>query len=94
MNDCELRFTKQVLIYFLVRKYKDEVLYDVIHIHVTHLLLRCPWQFDKNSKNNGFKSRNSLEKDGNTFTLVPLSPKQVYKDQLKREKNDEVGSSE
>lgn len=43
MNDCgEIKVTKQVLVYFLVGKYKDGVLYDVVLMHVTHLLLGKP----------------------------------------------------
>ena len=31
----------------------------------------------------GFKNRYSFVKDGKSVTLVPLTPKQVYQDQLK-----------
>ena len=32
---------------------------------------------------NGFKNRYSFVKDGKSVTLIPLTPKQVYEDQLK-----------
>ena len=37
----------------------------------------------------GFKNRHSFVKDSKTITLVPLTPRQVYEDQmkLKRENN-------
>jgi hypothetical protein len=40
LNDCgEVKVIKQVLLSFSVKKYKDEMLCDVIFIHATHLLL-------------------------------------------------------
>jgi hypothetical protein len=40
LNWCgEVRVTKKVLIFFVVEKYKDEILCDVVPMHVTHLLL-------------------------------------------------------
>jgi hypothetical protein len=52
------------MISFLVGKYKDEVLYDVVPMHATYLLLGRPWQFDRKAKHDGFKNKYSLEKDG------------------------------
>jgi hypothetical protein len=43
LNECgEVMVNKQVLISFLVEKYKDEVLCDVVPIHASHLLLGKP----------------------------------------------------
>lgn len=53
----------------------DEVLCIVVPMHITHLFLKCPWQFDKKTKHDGFKNKHSFEKDGIVFTLAPLSPK-------------------
>jgi hypothetical protein len=61
--------------YFFVGKYMDEVLCIVVPMHVTHLFLKCPWQFDKKTKHDGFKNKHSFEKDGIVFTLAPSSPK-------------------
>jgi len=42
-NECGVvRVDRQVMISFSVGKYKNEVLYDVVPIHVTHLLLGRP----------------------------------------------------
>lgn len=39
-----LKITKQVLIsFFIGNKFKDQVLYGVIHMNACHLLLDCPW---------------------------------------------------
>ena len=90
LNECGVvRVNRQVMISFLVGKYKDEVLCDVVPMHATHLLLGRPWQFDKKAKHDGFKNRYSLEKDGRIYTLAPLSPKQVYEDQIQLKKGYE-----
>ena len=48
-----------------------------------------PWQFDRKVNHDEFKNKNrhSFVKDNKTITLVPLTPRQVYEDQmiLKRE---------
>jgi hypothetical protein len=67
-----------------VSRYKDEVLCNVISMRATNLLLGKPWQFVKKKiKHDEFKNRYSLENDGRTYTLAPLKPKQVIKDELK-----------
>jgi hypothetical protein len=81
---------KQVMISFLIRKYKDEVLCDMVPMHASHLLLGRPWWFDRKAKHDRFKNRYLLEKDGMTYTLAPLSPRQVFKDQLNLKKKSEV----
>jgi hypothetical protein len=82
--------TKHVLISFLIEKYKDDVLCDMISMHASHLLLGRPWQFDRKDKRDELKNRYFLENDGRTYTLASLSPKQVYEDQLKLKKKSEV----
>jgi hypothetical protein len=81
---------KQVLIYFSIGKYKDEVLCDVAPIQVGHILLGRPWQFDRNVTHDGFKNRHSFIKDNKTVTFVPLTPREVYKDQMKIERREWV----
>ena len=38
----ELKVNKQVLVLFAIGRYKDEVLCDVVPMHVSHLLLGKP----------------------------------------------------
>ncbi|XP_052483420.1 uncharacterized protein LOC128038888, partial [Gossypium raimondii] len=84
LNDGgELKVTKQVLISFTIGKYQDEVLCDVVPMHAGHLLLGRPWQFDKRAIHDGYTNRFSFKHMGRMVTLAPLSPKQVYEDQLK-----------
>jgi hypothetical protein len=90
LNECGvIRVNRQVMISFSVGKYKDEVLCDVVPMHATHLLLGRPWQFDRKAKHDGFKNMYSLEKNERIYTLAPLSPKQVYEDQIQLKKGYE-----
>jgi hypothetical protein len=89
LNDCgELKVNKQMLISFSIRKYKDEVFCDVVPMQAGHILLGRPWQFDRKVTHYMFKNRHSFVKDDKTVTLVPLTPRQVYEDQMKIEKRE------
>lgn len=84
LNDSgEVKVTKQVLVSFAIGKYKDDVLCDVVPMHAGHLLLGRPWQFDRKVTHDGYKNRYSFEKEGRKVTLAPLTPRQVYEDQLR-----------
>ena len=80
----------QVLVSFSIGKYKDEVLCDVVPMHVSHILLGRLWQFDRNVNHDGFKNMHSFVKDNKTITLVPLTPRQVYEDQMKLKRENEL----
>jgi hypothetical protein len=91
LNDCgEIKVNKQVLISFSIGKYKDEVLCDVVPMHAGHILLGRPWQFDRKTIHDEFKNRYSFVKDSRTVTLVPLTPRQVYEDQVKLKRENEL----
>uniref|UniRef100_A0A2N9FW43 CCHC-type domain-containing protein n=1 Tax=Fagus sylvatica TaxID=28930 RepID=A0A2N9FW43_FAGSY len=49
-----------------------------------------PWQFDRKVTHDGFKNRYSFVKDSRTVTLVPLTPRQVYEDQVKLKRENEL----
>jgi hypothetical protein len=83
MNMKKLRLRNRSWYLSFIGKYHDEVLYDVIPTHAGHLLLGRLWQFYMSVVHGRFRNRNSFVKDEKFITLVPLSPKQVYKDQLK-----------
>ncbi|KAL4360540.1 hypothetical protein GQ457_04G019860 [Hibiscus cannabinus] len=83
LNDGgELKVSKQVLIVFSIGKYKDEVLCDVVPMHVGHLLLGRPWQFDRRAVHDGYTNRYTFTHEARKITLAPLSPTQVQKDQI------------
>ena len=89
LNDCgEVKVNKQVLVSF--GRYMDDILCDVIPMHMGHILLGKPWQFDRKVIHGGFKNRHSFAKDNKTITLVPLTLRQVYEDQMKLKRENDV----
>ncbi|XP_073061780.1 uncharacterized protein [Primulina eburnea] len=91
LNDCaEVRVNRQVLVSFSIGKYKDEVLCDMVPMHACHILLGRPWQFDRRVTHDGFKNKYSFVLKKETVVLLPLSPKQVLEDHLKKKKRDEA----
>ena len=90
LNDSgEVRVNKQVLVSFSIGKYKDEVLCDVVPMQAGHLLLGRPWKFDKKVQHDGFTNNYSFMHNQRTVTLVPLTPSQVYEDQVRLQKDSE-----
>ena len=59
-------------------------------MHAGHILLGRPWQFDRRVNHDGFKNRHSFVKDSKTITLVPLTPRQVYEDQMKLKRETDL----
>ncbi|XP_031377624.1 uncharacterized protein LOC116193034, partial [Punica granatum] len=87
LNDSgEIRVNKQVLVAFRIGKYEDEVLCDVVPMQAGHLLLGRPWQFDRRVKHDGFTNKYSFVLNQRSITLVPLTPQQVYEDQVRLQK--------
>ena len=72
-----------MLVSFSICKYKDEVLCDVVPMHVGHILLGCPWQFDRNVTHDGYKNRYALILNNHTIILTPLWPIEAYVDQIR-----------
>ena len=90
LNDSgEVRVNKQVLVAFSIGKYEDEVLCDVVPMQAGHLLLGRPWQFDRKVQHDGFTNKYSFVRNQRTVTLVPLTPSQVYEDQVRSQKDSE-----
>ncbi|KAL5787573.1 hypothetical protein ACOSP7_004522 [Xanthoceras sorbifolium] len=84
LNDSgEVRVNKQVLVSFSIGKYKDEVVCDVVPMNVGHILLGRPWQFDRHVTHDGYTNRYSFVLHKRPITLVPLTPRQVYEDQVR-----------
>ena len=90
LNDSgEVRVNKQVLVAFSIGKYEDEVLCDVVPMQAGHLLLGRPWQFDRKVQHDDFTNKYSFVHNQQTVTLVPLTPSQVYEDQVRLQKDSE-----
>ena len=89
LNDSgEVRVNKQVLVAFSIGKYEDEFLCDVVPMQAGHLLGK-PWQFDRKVQHDGFTNKYSFVHNQRTVTLVPLTPSQVYEDQVRVQKDSE-----
>ena len=82
----EVRVTQQALVSFTIGNYVDEVLCDVVSMHVEDLLLGRPWQFDYQVMYDGYANRYSFTHNGKKNYLIPLSPKDVFIDHCKLEK--------
>ena len=57
------------------------MLCDVVPMFAAHILLGRPWQYDRKSNHDDFKNRYSLTMEGRRYTLVPLTPKEIFEDQ-------------
>ena len=80
---CDLIVDRQVLIYFSIEKYVDEILFDVVPMETNHLLLGRPWQCDRDVVHNGVTKKFSFVHKGKKVTLKPLSPSEVCENQIK-----------
>ena len=90
LNDSgEVRVNKQALVSFSIGKYKDKFLCDVVPMQVEHLLLGRPWKFDRKVQHDGFTNKYLFVHNQRTATLVPLTPSQVYEDQVRLKKESE-----
>ena len=72
--------TKEVKIAFLISKYEDKVLCDVVPMQACHILLGRPWQYNRRANYNGFSNIYSFVMNDVPITLKPLTPKKVYED--------------
>ncbi|XP_027090356.2 uncharacterized protein [Coffea arabica] len=79
----KVRVYKQVRLPFSIGKYCDEVICNVVPMHATHVILGRPWQFDKHVTFDGRSNKYTLLHNGKRMVLTPLTPSQVYEDQLK-----------
>ncbi|XP_027177997.1 uncharacterized protein LOC113777156 [Coffea eugenioides] len=96
----EVRVYKQVHLPVSIGQYCDEVMCDIVPMHATHVLLGRPCQFDKHATFDGWSNKYTLLHNDKRMVLIPLTPSQVYEDQLKlqrecdldRQKNKQQGA--
>ncbi|KAA3466420.1 reverse transcriptase [Gossypium australe] len=73
LNDGgELKVTKQVLVSSTIGKYFDEVLCDIVPMHAGHLLVGCPWQFDRRVIHDGYTNRYTFKHSGKNVTILKI----------------------
>ncbi|CAL9238576.1 unnamed protein product [Arabidopsis halleri] len=89
LNDSgEMKVKNQVVVPIVIEKYEDEVLCDVLPMEAGHILLGRPWQSDRKVMHDGFTNRHSFEYKGRKTILVPMTPHEVYLDQIHLKKKD------
>ena len=81
-NDGGERVYQQMKVSFRISRYEDEVVCDVIPMQACYLILGCPWQYDKTVHFDGHSNKHSFMHCNRRVILVPLTPKQVQKDQV------------
>ena len=59
-------------------------------MHAGHILLGRPWQFNRKVNHDGIKNRHSFVKDNKTITLVSLTLRQVYENQMKLKRENDL----
>ena len=63
---------------------------DVVPMNAGHILLGRAWQFDRHVTHDGYTNRYSFVLNKRPITLVPLTPRQVYEDQVRLKKERDV----
>ncbi|KAL4369237.1 hypothetical protein GQ457_05G022300 [Hibiscus cannabinus] len=72
----------KVVVPFSIGRYKDEVKCDVCPMDACHFLLGRPWQYDRRVLHDCFTNRYSFDHEGKKVILAPMSPREVYEDQI------------
>ena len=62
-DDHKVMVNEQCLVKFKIGSYQDEVLCDVIHMSISHMLLGRLWQFEKHVLHDGSVDTYTLIKD-------------------------------
>uniref|UniRef100_A0A2N9GRT7 Retrotransposon gag domain-containing protein n=1 Tax=Fagus sylvatica TaxID=28930 RepID=A0A2N9GRT7_FAGSY len=76
----EIKVIKRCMVSFSIwKKYEDVVSCDVVPMDVCHLLLRRPWQYDRDTSHNGKNNTYSLKLNGKKFTLLSMKHKVTQK---------------
>jgi hypothetical protein len=73
----QVTVSKQCLVEFKIGGYRNEILCDVIPMHVYHILLGRPWKYDINVIHDRRKNTYTLEKNGRMHMLLPIEDKKV-----------------
>ncbi|OMO99181.1 reverse transcriptase [Corchorus capsularis] len=79
----EIKVNKKVLVSLSLGRYNGEVLCDVLLMQACHVLLGRPWQYDNKVHHDGETNKYSFMCGKRHITLIPLSPQDALKDQLK-----------
>jgi hypothetical protein len=72
-----MKVSYMVHVDFEIGPYKDSIEFDEVHMMVCHLLLGCPWQYDRNVQHNGRANTYDLDWHGRKINLVPMTPQHI-----------------
>ena len=85
LNDCGiLRVNHVVTIPFSIGKYNEHVECDVMPMQACQLLLGRPWLYDRDVQIFGRTNKLAFMYKGERISLLPLTPEEILKDDLKR----------
>ncbi|CAA7038933.1 unnamed protein product [Microthlaspi erraticum] len=78
----DMSVKEQVLVPLSIGSYEDEILCDVLPMDAGHIILGRPWQSDRRVMHDGFTNKYTFLHKGRKTTLIPLTPQEVYEDQV------------
>jgi hypothetical protein len=73
-----------VLVSFSIGRYNDEVLYNVVLMHRSHILLGKLWQFNMKTLHDGFKNNYSFVKDNKS--IIFIQPREIKSERSEKKK--------
>lgn len=74
-EDSSMRVTQRVLVPFLIGlHYRDRTYCDVAPMDISHLILGCPWEFDRKIIHDGARNTYSFIWETHQIVLVPTPP--------------------
>jgi hypothetical protein len=89
LNDCgALCVSHIVTVPFSVMKYNDHVECDVVPMQACQLRLGRPWLYDCDVQIFGRTNKLSFVYKGERIALLPLTPKEIMKDDLKKKQRE------
>jgi hypothetical protein len=89
LNDCgALRVSHVVTVPFSIGRYNDHVECDVVPMQACQLLLGRPWLYDRDVQIFGRTNKLAFMYKGERISLLPLTPKEILKDDLKRKQRE------
>ena len=89
LNDCGALHVNQVVtVPFSIGKYNGHVECDVVPMQACQLLLRRPWLYDCDVHIFGRTNKLAFMYKGEQISLLPLTPEEILKDDLKRKQRE------
>ena len=77
-----------VAVPFSIGRYNDHVECDVVPMQACQLLLGRPWLYDRDVQIFGRTNKLAFMYNGERISLLPLTPEDIFKDDLKRKQRE------